>query len=201
VLHKVQAMNLGAAFKLPELLDVLLTNVETNATPALARQLTTRLAGLRLKQTATLPTFEEGRHVSYNVKDVETFIAQTFGGEARAFEDAPELTLLIRNRSGVDGLAERYKERLEHMGVEEDAILTTEEDTEPTPSRLLATTQHWQDAEYYASLLQIGKQQIDHLDYVDREEIGLELVLGEDAEKSLFATQLANQDVVVTSAR
>jgi polyisoprenyl-teichoic acid--peptidoglycan teichoic acid transferase len=201
MLHKVQAMNVGAAFKLPELLDVLLKNVETNATPALVSQLTTRLSSLQLKQTATLPTFEEGRHVSYNVEEVETFIAQTFGGEARTFEDAPELTLLIRNRSGVDGLAERYKERLETMGIPEKSILITEEDTEPTASRLLATTETWQDADYFASLLQIGKQQIDHLDYVDGEEIGLELVLGEDAKENLFAIQLAKQDVVVTSAR
>jgi polyisoprenyl-teichoic acid--peptidoglycan teichoic acid transferase len=201
MLHKAQAMNVGAAFKLPELLDVLFKNVETNATPALVSQLTTRLSNLKLEQTATLPTFEEGRHVSYNVEDVETFIAQTFGGEARTFEDAPELTLLITNRSGVDGLAERYKERLETMGIPEESILITEENTEPTASRLLATTETWQDAEYFASLLQIGKQQIDHLDYVDGEEIGLELVLGEDAGESLFATQRAKQDVLVTSTR
>jgi LCP family protein required for cell wall assembly len=201
VLHKVQAMNVGAAFKLPELLDVLFKNVETNATPALVRQLTTRLSGLQLKQTATLPTFEEGRHVSYDVKEVETFIAQTFGGEARTLEDAPELALLIRNRSGVAGLAERYKERLETIGVADDDIITTEEITEPTASRLLATTETWQDAEYFSSLLQIGKQQIDHLDYVDGEEIGLELVLGEDAGESLFATQLVKQTVLVTSSR
>jgi polyisoprenyl-teichoic acid--peptidoglycan teichoic acid transferase len=201
VLHKVQAMNVGAALKLPELLDVLLKNIETNATPALVRQLTTRLSNLHLKQTATLPTFEEGRHISYSVEEVEAFIAQTFGGEARTFDSAPELTLLIRNRSGVDGFAERYKERLEHIGIAENVILTVEEDAEPTVSRLLATGESWQDADYFASLLQVGKQQVDHLEYVDGEKVGLELVLGEDAEKSLFVHQFVEQDVMVTSSR
>jgi polyisoprenyl-teichoic acid--peptidoglycan teichoic acid transferase len=201
MLHKVQAMNVQAAFKLPELVDVLFKNVETNATPALVRQLTTRLSQLQLKQTATLPTFEEGRHVSYNVEEVETFIAQTFGGEARIFETAPHLTLLITNRSGMDGLAERYKERLGRMGVPEDLILTTDDAVDSTPSRLVATNEHWQDAEYFASLLQIGKQQLDHLDFYKKQRIDLELVLGEDATSSLFATQLTQQEVVVTSVR
>jgi polyisoprenyl-teichoic acid--peptidoglycan teichoic acid transferase len=200
-LAKVKAMNVQAAFKLPELVGVLLENVETNATPALIRQLTTRVSHLQLGQTATLPVFEEGAHLSYDARDVETFIAQTFGGEARPFEAAPELRLLIRNRSGVNGLAERYKDRLEHVGIAEDTVLTLEEDAEPTPSRLLATTESWQDADYFASLLQIGKQQIDHLDYFGSKKIGLELVLGEDAEKSLFANQFVEQDIVVTSAR
>jgi polyisoprenyl-teichoic acid--peptidoglycan teichoic acid transferase len=201
MLHKVQAMNVQAAFKLPELINVLFKNVETNATPALMSHLTTRLSSLHLQQTASLPTFEEGRHLSYDTQEVETFIAQLFGGQARAFAEAPELTLLITNRSGVDGLAEKYKERLELMGISEDSILTTDEDTDPTSSRLLATTQHWQEAEYFSSLLQIGKQQLDHLDRYRKQEIDLELILGEDAKNSLFATQFAKDSIVVTSTR
>jgi polyisoprenyl-teichoic acid--peptidoglycan teichoic acid transferase len=201
MLNKVKAMNVQAAFKLPELVDVLFKNVETNATPALMRQLTTRLGSLQLKQTATLPIFEEGNHLSYDVENVETFMAETFGGKARMFETAPEVTLLITNRSGVDGLAERYKDRLGHMGISEDSILTAEEDAEATPSRLLATGERWQDADYFASLLQLGKQQLDHLDFYKKQKIDLELILGEDATSSLFATQFVKGSVVVTSAR
>jgi polyisoprenyl-teichoic acid--peptidoglycan teichoic acid transferase len=200
MLHKVQAMNVQAALKLPELINIMVENVDTNATPALVSHLTTRLQGLHLQQTATLPTFEEGRHLNYDVEEVETFIAQLFGGQGRTFEEAPELTLLITNRSGIDGLAEKYKERLERMGISEDSILTTDEVVDPTPSRLLATTQYWQEAEYFSSLLQIGKQQLDSLDRFNRQQIDLEIVLGEDAKNSLFATQLLNE-VVVTSSR
>jgi polyisoprenyl-teichoic acid--peptidoglycan teichoic acid transferase len=200
MLHKVQAMNVQVALKLPELLGVLTENVETNVAPTLLSHLTTRLSSLHLQQTATLPTFEEGRHLSYDVEEVETFIAQLFGGQGRTFEQVPELTLLITNRSGVDGLAEKYKERLELIGIPENAILTTNEDPDPTPSRLLATTKHWQEAGYFSSLLQIGKQQLDSLDTFKRQQIDLELVLGEDAKKSLFATQFLNE-VVVTSSR
>jgi polyisoprenyl-teichoic acid--peptidoglycan teichoic acid transferase len=199
MLHKVQAMNVGAALKLPELISVVFENVDTNATPALVSHLTTRLQGLHLEQTATLPTFEEGRHLSYNVEEVETFIAELFGGKGRTFEEAPELTLLITNRSGVEGLAEKYKERLGLMGISEDALLTTDEPTDPTPSRLLATSKHWQEAEYFSSLLQIGKQQLDSLDTFRRQQIDLELVLGEDAKDSLFATQL--DEVRIASSR
>jgi polyisoprenyl-teichoic acid--peptidoglycan teichoic acid transferase len=199
MLHKVQAMNVGAALKLPELINVVFENVDTNATPALVSHLTTRLQGLHLGQTATLPTFEEGRHLNYDVEEVETFIAELFGGKGRTFEEAPELTLLITNRSGVDGLAESYKDRLKLMGISEDRVLTTDEATDPTPSRLLATTKHWQEADYFAGLLQIGKQQLDSLDRFRKQEIDLELVLGEDAKNSLFATQLG--EVVVTGSR
>jgi LCP family protein required for cell wall assembly len=200
MLHKVQAMNVQGVFKLPELLEVMVENVETNATLALIRQLTTRLSALELKQTATLPTFEEGRHVSFDSQEVETFIAETFGGKSRIFKKAPELTLLITNRSGVSGLAERYKERLVLLGLLEDSILTVEDVSDSTPSRLLSTNEHWQDADYFVSLLQIGKQQLDHLDFFEGEKIGLELVLGEDAGRSLVANQV-KQDVVVTSSR
>jgi polyisoprenyl-teichoic acid--peptidoglycan teichoic acid transferase len=201
VLYKMQALNVQAAFKLPELLEVMFANVETNATPALVRQLTMRLSALELKQTATLPTFEEGRHVSYDSQAVETFIAETFGGKSSAFQKTPEITLLITNRSGVDGLAERYKERLEHIGIPTNSILTAEDTADPTPSRLLADSEHWQDADYFVSLLQMGKQQVDHLDYFEGEKIELELVLGKDAGRSLVANQVAKQDVVVTSSR
>jgi polyisoprenyl-teichoic acid--peptidoglycan teichoic acid transferase len=201
MLHKVQAMNVQGVFKLPELLEVMFKNVETNATPALLRQLSTRLSALELKQTATLPTFEEGRHVSFDSQEVETFIAETFGGKSRTFNQAPELTLLITNRSGVSGLAEGYKKRLESMGLPKDSIFIVEDVRDPTPSRLLSTNEHWQDADYFVSLLQIGKQQLDHLDSFEGEKIGLELVLGEDAGRSLVANQLVKQDVVVTSTR
>jgi polyisoprenyl-teichoic acid--peptidoglycan teichoic acid transferase len=201
VLSKVKAMNVQAALKLPELINVVFENVDTNATPALVSHLTTRLASLSLLQTATLPTFEEGRHLSYDTQEVETFVAELFGGKSRTFETAPELTLLITNRSGIDGLAEKYKERLAYMGISEEFILTTDEATDPTPSRLLATSQHWQEAEYFSSLLQIGKQQLDSLDRYQRQQIDLELVLGEDAGRSLFATQYAKDSVVVTSSR
>ncbi len=200
MLSKVKAMNVQAALKLPELISVVFENVDTNATPALVSHLTTRLASLSLEQTATLPTFEEGRHLSYDTQEVETFVAELFGGKSRTFERAPELTLLITNRSGIDGLAEKYEERLAYMGISEEFILTTDEATDPTPSRLLATTQHWQEAEYFSSLLQIGKQQLDSLDRYQRQQVDLELVLGEDAGRSLFATQYKDS-VVVTSSR
>ena len=87
------------------------------------------------------------------------------------------------------------------MGISEDLILTTNEATDPTPSRLLATTKHWQEAEYFSSLLQIGKQQLDHLDRYKKQQIDVELVLGEDAKNSLFATQFAKDSLVVTSSR
>lgn len=197
-LHKLKTMNVQAAVKLPGIIEAVISNVETNATPALVRQLTTRLSSLQLKQARTLPVFEEGNHLSYNAKDVEVFIAELFNGKARTFEEAPRLTLLITNKSGVAGLQDVYKERLITMGIAEDLIFTANDLAEPTPSRLLVTSSHWEEAEYFSSLLQIGKQQLDHLDRYKKQQIDLELVLGEDARNSLFATQ---DEVVVTSAR
>ena len=43
------------------------------------------------------------------------------------------------------------------------------------------TTPHWSDADYYASLLGVGKQQVDLLPAVGGRAVGIQLVLGDDA--------------------
>ncbi|MGL4608183.1 MAG: LCP family protein [Trueperaceae bacterium] len=197
VLNKLKAMNVGAAFKLPELLSVLTENVETNVSPALLRKLVARLEHLHLKDTATLPTLEQGSHLRYDVEEVENFIAQTFGGKGRNFDEVPELTLLINNRSNIEGLAERYKERLVAMGFVEENILTAEDDLDPTPSRLLVTSPHWQDADYFVNLFGVSKQQVDSLPSYEEQSIRIELVLGKDASESGVAHSM--QNVVATT--
>jgi hypothetical protein len=93
----------------------------------------------------------------------------------------PAALLQVVNRSGRDGLEERYAERLVAMGVPAEVLLLASAPLDPAPTRLVATSPHWLDAEYYADLLGVGKQQIDRLPNVQGQEIGLQLVLGEDA--------------------
>ena len=190
MLARVKALNVRTAFKAPELVDALFENVETNATPALVKSVLPRLASLQL-DAATLPTVEvEGKNrLTFDERAVEQFLAETFGGEARVFAQAPAATLLVTNRSGEAGLAERYKTRLVSMGVPQEQIVTRNAEPDPTPTLILTTTQHWQDADYYTSLLDASKQQVDRFGTVEGREIDLELVLGEDAaETSLGQT-------------
>ncbi len=181
ILKRLKELSLSTAFKAPELIDALFENLETNATPKLIRQLLPYLSRLEL-QPATLPTYmvEGTNNLAYDPEEVETFIAQTFGGQAREFVLAPNVTLLITNRSDVEGLADVYRQRLVAMGLPSESIFIQEASVDPAPTRLFTTSKHWQNADYFTSLFQINKSQIDHIDFED-ESIDLELVLGQDA--------------------
>ncbi len=67
------------------------------------------------------------------------------------------------------------------MGVPEERLLLTEGSFDPAPSRLVVPAPHWSDADYDASLLGVGKQQIDPLSAVTGSAVGIQLVLGDDA--------------------
>lgn len=192
MLGRLQQLHLRAAIKLPELIDIAFENLETNATPALVRQLIPRLAQLQL-HGATLPTvtIEGSTALSYDRRQVESFLAGVFGGQARTFVEAPEATLLITNRSGEPELELRLKERLVAMGVPEERILTREASFDPAVTRILTTARHWQEADYYTSLLAVGKQQVDRLAPLAGERVDIEIVLGEDSRHSVLARQAA----------
>lgn len=193
MLTRVKELNVRTAFRAPELIEAVFSNMETNASPALVTALVPRINKLQL-QAATLPFIEiEDRGIlTYDATDIEAFLAETFGGEARVFVKAPEVNLLITNRSGVDGLETLYGERLIKMGVPKDQILTREASADPTETRLLTTSEHWQDADYYTSLFGTSKQQIDRFLPVQGKEVGLELVLGEDAGMTVLSQKLGD---------
>jgi hypothetical protein len=62
-----------------------------------------------------------------------------------------------------------------------EQLVLTEASFDPAPSRLVVTAPYWSDADYYASLLHVGKQQIDRLPAVAGRDVGIQLVLGDDA--------------------
>lgn len=189
MLARVKELNVRAALTVPSLIDTFFKDVETNASVGLIRELATRLPSLALTTTATLPIASEeslpilGSVVMYDPVQVNRFMAETFGGEAREFVDAPETTLLITDRSGVPGVADWYYDRLVRLGVPEDAIMVrTLDETDASPTRLMATQSSWADADYYASLLNVGKQQVDRFSAFRSRNYQVELVLGADAE-------------------
>jgi LCP family protein required for cell wall assembly len=190
MLTKLKAMNVSAAPKIPGLVDAVFANLETNASLAIMRQLLPRISHLQL-QAATLPTehVEGTNNERYDPEDVASFLTTTFGGEAKKFIVPPSATLLITNRSGKEGLEERYKNRLIEMGVPGDKLMTRSSTLDATPTRMLALTNAWQDADYYTLLFQIGKQQKDSFDEVDGKQVMLELVLGTDAASNAIALE------------
>ncbi len=186
MLARVKELNIGTALKLPELTNAFFENVESNIDPRIAQQIMSRMQHLSIKQMATLPGEDArvagiGAVIDYDREGVEDFLAETFGGTARDFSKVPEVTLLITNRNDIEGLEDRYKTRMVMMGIPEDNILTRAATTEPTLTRLLVTKDNWQDSEFFTSLLQTGRQQIDSLSHFDGRKVDLELVLGSDA--------------------
>ena len=180
-LARLRELNVAAIGALPQLIDTYLDEVETNASPALAMQLLPRLGGLRL-QAFTLPAWaQEGSAALHtDPREVEAFLAQVFGGQARVLAQAPDTTLLITNRSGVPGLAEALRARLVQFGIDEARLLTRDASLDPTPSRIVAEAGQLPAAAYYAGLLHLGWQQVHRLE-APRGHQGLELVLGQDA--------------------
>ena len=182
MLQRVRDLSVRAVTILPGLLDVIFADVETNASPSLARELLPRLARLELR-VATLPTYarEGSGAVFLDRREVEGFLAATFGGTGRTWVDPPEASVHVVDRSGREGTGAAYVARLVAMGVPEEQLLLTEASIDPAPSRLVVTTPHWGDADYYASLLGIGKQQVERLPAVAGHAVGIQLVLGDDA--------------------
>lgn len=205
MLARVKQLNVGVVTKLPDLLEALYDDVETNASPALVRQLIGRLNKLELV-SATLPVELSTQDIQgdvvsvvrYDPVTVENFLAETFGGKAREFTTAPDAPLVISNRSDRPGLADVYKNRFVQMGIPADLITTRDDAFDAIPTRLLATLPHWQEADYYSSLLGVSKQQIDRLSI--GAGVGLELVLGQDAASSYIGqTDLRASQAVIPS--
>ena len=201
MLRRVRDLNLRAVTLLPELIETALADVETNASPALVRELLPRLARLQL-QAATLPTFEEEgtSRLHADPREVESFLAATFGGTARSWSEPPDVVLQVIDRSGREGLGEAYVERLVAMGIPEAQLVATTASADPAGSRLIAIADHWSDADYFAELLGVGKQQIDRLPFVAGRAVGLQLVLGQDAPDPFPSPErLASLEVVAFS--
>lgn len=189
MLARIKELNVRAALSIPSLIDTFMSEVETNATPSLVRDLATRLASLNISATATLPIADEerisgiGAVLRYNPVQVNQFMAQTFGGEARQFVEAPNVTLLVTDRSGAAGVADWYVDRLMAFGMPEDSIMVrTGLESDGSPTRLFSTLSSWEDADYFASLLNVGKQQVDRFNAFRNRNYQVELVLGADAE-------------------
>jgi polyisoprenyl-teichoic acid--peptidoglycan teichoic acid transferase len=182
MLQRLRDLNVRAVGVVPELIEVVFADVETNASPALVRELLPRLARFELR-SATLPTYEqEGSSAAFlDRREVESFLAATFGGAARPWIDAPEATVHVVDRSGREGTGAAVLAQLAAMGVPEEHLVLTEASFDPAPSRLVVTAPHWSEADYYASLLGVGKQQIDRLPAVAGRAVGIQLVLGDDA--------------------
>jgi hypothetical protein len=94
---------------LPELVESVLADVETNASPALLRDLLPRLARLQIR-SATLPTVR----VEGSEPDLHRPVARSraswrhLRGRGRDWADPPETLLHVVDRSGRDGLGEAY---------------------------------------------------------------------------------------------
>ncbi len=182
MLARVRELHVATITRLPALIDTFFDDVETNATPALVRELLPRIPRLRI-HAATLPVveLETDSRLLVDRVTVDRFLADTFGGTAPARALAPAVPLHVMNRSGRAGLEERYAERLIAMGVPPEALLLGSGSLDPAPTRVVATAPHWLDADFYADLLGVGKQQIDRLPAAHGRPVGLQLALGEDA--------------------
>ncbi len=193
LLARVKELNVRAVTKFPAMIDSFFTDVETNATPALVKELLPRISSLQIT-AGTLPIhlIEESNDLTFYPNEVNQFLAETFGGEAKTFATAPELKLLISNRSGTQGLEELYLQELVSLGLEKTNIITREAPQEGLPTYLLSNQTSWEDADYFKSLFQLSKQQIDRLPVIDGQNTDIELVLGADAANSMLVKNALN---------
>lgn len=185
MLRRVQELNVSAVTRLPAIANTFFADVETDVVPADITALLPRVSGVRIGSIATLPTHSEIRFGSDGLvtdpAEVEWFLASVFGGEARAFAEAPEETLVLTDRSGKDGAADWYLHWLTAVGIDEANIVVRTEEPDLNPTRLVATINGWEAAGYYAQLLNTGVQQVNRIGNIEGEVRQFELVLGPDA--------------------
>ena len=199
LLQRAKQLNVRLVTRIPELMDTYLNDIETNASPALIRQLATRLPNLNLKATATLPVDEHPTvrgALQVNARAVNEFMAATFGGVARDFTEAPDVRLLITDRSGTPGLGTWYRDTLVEFGMDPDNVgLRTGATVDPGSTRLFATLGAWQDADYFAELLHADKQQVDRIAAFEGKPVEIELILGSDGAERVTYSRTVVADV------
>ena len=74
----------------------------------------------------------------------------------------------------------------------EDSLLVRDGELDVTPTRIYATYDSYESADYYSSLLGISTQQTNTLAPYDGEEVALELVLGRNAADSYLGQTLSS---------
>lgn len=185
MIRRVQDLHVGAVTRLPAIINTFLADVETDVIPADITSLLPRVSSVRIGSVATLPTHSEIRFGADGLvtdpAEVEWFLASVFGGEARAFSEAPEDALVLTDRSGIEGAADWYLHWLSAVGLDGSDIIVRTGEPDLNPTRLLATISGWDSAGYYAQLLNTGVQQVNRIGSIDGAVRQFELVLGPDA--------------------
>ncbi len=188
LLRRLQDLNVRAIGVVPALLETYLDEVDTNMSPALVSQLLPRLGELKL-EAVTLPTQDvkgSRRYVRAVPSEVERFLADVFGGEARQVTEAPMQRVMLSNRSGVPGLAARVKAQLVELGIPAPRIAVRRGGNDRV-TRVVTTHAGLGAAPFYADLFGVGWQQVDRLPLTE----DVEVILGQDAGQFYFVTQLA----------
>lgn len=184
MLARVKELNVRAVTVVPELISTAFASIETDVPASFVASWIPRTSEIEIR-SATLPTVETERNGSQglevDVVALQDFLAGTFGGTSRAFADVPDGPLLITDASGIDGLGAWYARRLVAYGARADDVVVRASTYDPSGTRILATAATWTDADFYASLLGTGKQQVERLPVVAGRAMHLELVLGGDA--------------------
>lgn len=200
ILARLKDLNVRAAPKLPELAQTVFEDTETNASFGLVTSLLGRIDTIQIADSVTipaedfraeLPTGESVAALRYNPVEVEQVLAQAFGGTAREFAEAPEARLLITNSSGVSGLEEAVAGRLAAMGVPEEVLLTRTGELDAVQTRVYTTIDRFGEAEFYANLLGVSRQQADRLDMFEDQAVDLELILGRDVAETYLGAALS----------
>lgn len=166
LLNRLKELSVGAVVRLPAIVSAVFDEVDTDVTlPFLLSDLLPRLSDLTITTAGTVPTVDAVRPgttgLDVDAATVEAFLASTFGGEVRQFATAPEAVVLITDRTGESGRAEWFRSRMIAFGVPEELIDVRDASADPGSSRVVATVSHWDEADYYASLLGLSRQQID----------------------------------------
>lgn len=185
MLRRLQQLNVSAVTKLPALAGTFIEDVETDLEPADLPALLSRVGRVRIGTIGTLPTHDavhgETLGLDTDPEEVEWFLASVFGGSAREFAGVPETELVLTDASGIEGAADWYAARLVAAGLAEESLIVRTAEPDDAETRVLATLKGWDEAGWYAGLLNIGLQQVGRLGSIEGEVRQLELVLGPDA--------------------
>ena len=196
MLDRLKQQNVRA--NLPAIIQTVFQDVETNIPITTVLDLVTKIDTIALKGSITIPTeVIEGGYSLQVVDSLKDKMLADFYGVQQREQDVslvPDVSILVSNGSGDKDLGKWVVSQLRMLGVEIGSIQLEEAELEPI-SVISATTEAFEAAGYYASMLRVNRNQVTRVENQNGRARDMQIILGQDA-TSFYGFQQTKEPVV-----
>ena len=196
MLQRLKQQNVRA--NIPAIIQTVFQDVETNIPITTVLDLATKIDKISLKGSITIPTeVIEGGYSLQVVDSLKDKMLADFYGVVQEEQDVslvPDVSIVVSNGSGDEDLGKWVVSQLRMLGVEIGSIQLEEAELEPI-SVISATTEAFEAAGYYASMLRVNRNQVTRVENQNGRARDMQIILGQDA-TSFYGFQQTKEPVV-----